>query len=357
MGTWGLDVQARSVGARIHCFGHSHLSLDRDVNGVRYVQNALGGFRDWSRRFEPKQIHPPLPFAPPSRDLEINPSKASLSEKMGFRARWYVAVDSMPAPGSSEFARLLGLLPVEDQEKLKKLKEVEARRRLASALLVRHCCARAFDIPFGDVIIKRTKGRKPFCGNDTSSYPCWTLNVSHDGDYVVLAAESCCVVGLDISAPEHLRPGWSGKSKGIIGLEQSGVNRELGRTEWERVRRSPEPYLAFQQHWACKEAISKAIGVGMQMNFSDVTFDIRSAGDGFEAIPYRKGVQQLQWKLDITYLCDHWIAVARGPCEEVIDAQGEFKAKLGRPSGIAWSAVVNAPPPAWEAIDLRMLLA
>lgn len=38
----GLDEQIRSLGSRVHVYGHSHIMCDRVIDGVRYVHNALG---------------------------------------------------------------------------------------------------------------------------------------------------------------------------------------------------------------------------------------------------------------------------------------------------------------------------
>jgi predicted phosphodiesterase len=40
-GCTGLDAQIRTLNARIHVFGHSHISCDCIIDGVRYVQNPL----------------------------------------------------------------------------------------------------------------------------------------------------------------------------------------------------------------------------------------------------------------------------------------------------------------------------
>jgi predicted phosphodiesterase len=37
----GLDKQVRRLGARTHIFGHTHIFCDREIDGVRYVQNPL----------------------------------------------------------------------------------------------------------------------------------------------------------------------------------------------------------------------------------------------------------------------------------------------------------------------------
>ncbi|HEX8395588.1 MAG TPA: metallophosphoesterase [Longimicrobium sp.] len=38
-GTTEIDEQIRRIGARVHVFGHTHIAADREIAGVRYVQN------------------------------------------------------------------------------------------------------------------------------------------------------------------------------------------------------------------------------------------------------------------------------------------------------------------------------
>jgi Icc-related predicted phosphoesterase len=40
-GCASLEDQIRQLQSRIHVFGHSHISCDRVIDGVRYVQNPL----------------------------------------------------------------------------------------------------------------------------------------------------------------------------------------------------------------------------------------------------------------------------------------------------------------------------
>lgn len=354
MGTLGLDEQARSVGAQIHCFGHSHMSLDVLVGGVRYVQNALGGPRDWGRRLEPQFIFPGDRPSMVPRGIVTGRSDEAAPGVLGFRARWFVRLGSVPEPSTAEFSTLVEMLPLADRAAFEgKIPAAEKQRQLASLLLVRLCCAQALEVPLDAVVVKRTKGSKYFCGNDTSQYPCFTLNTSHEGDFIVLAAESCCVVGVDVAAPEQLMPGWTGKSAGSAGLEWRGLNKLLGPGEWARIERAPESYSAFQQLWACKEAFRKAIGENSGVwDLFRPTFDVESVGDGYTANVQCGSEKMAQWSVDLTALDGHWIAVARGPREDVVDEHGDFRSKLSRPAGLAWSAVLAAPPP-WEAVDLR----
>jgi Icc-related predicted phosphoesterase len=41
-GSLALDEQIRHLKSGVHVFGHSHIGYDRVIDGVRYVQNALG---------------------------------------------------------------------------------------------------------------------------------------------------------------------------------------------------------------------------------------------------------------------------------------------------------------------------
>lgn len=42
LGTTRLDIQLRTLGARIHIYGHSHLQRRVELDGVTYVNNAFG---------------------------------------------------------------------------------------------------------------------------------------------------------------------------------------------------------------------------------------------------------------------------------------------------------------------------
>jgi hypothetical protein len=56
-GALALDRQIRALNAVIHVFGHSHINLDQEIEGVRYIHHAFDYPRwdGWSK--EPlKQI-------------------------------------------------------------------------------------------------------------------------------------------------------------------------------------------------------------------------------------------------------------------------------------------------------------
>ncbi|KAA6374506.1 MAG: hypothetical protein EZS28_029966, partial [Streblomastix strix] len=42
VGSITLEQQVRSLGSTVHCYGHTHINQERVIDGIRYVQNALG---------------------------------------------------------------------------------------------------------------------------------------------------------------------------------------------------------------------------------------------------------------------------------------------------------------------------
>lgn len=53
-----LEKQVRALGSKLHIFGHSHINFDIQIDGIRYVQNALSYPRERNPVFTPslKQV-------------------------------------------------------------------------------------------------------------------------------------------------------------------------------------------------------------------------------------------------------------------------------------------------------------
>ena len=70
---------------------------------------------------------------------------------------------------------------------------------LAGRLMIRKLVAEKLNIPWGNIRLQRTAKGKPVLAKDSlNPYPNFNFNISHQGDYAVLAAESELQVGIDI---------------------------------------------------------------------------------------------------------------------------------------------------------------
>lgn len=106
-------------------------------------------------------------------------------------ARLRLAVDvGRWDPSPREFDFLCSLLPDSEAEECRKFKFFDDQKRaLVSRLLQRHVATVALGIPFQAVVIKRTKGRKPYIANegvDRSPCPNFNYSVSHEVCFCVV---------------------------------------------------------------------------------------------------------------------------------------------------------------------------
>ena len=148
-----------------------------------------------------------------SRPMGLQPPAAPPLQPAGV-FRWIVDIEAWK-PTKAEWAFLLSQLPEAESTKVMKfLQEPDRKRALTSRLLQRRACYETTGLPWDAIRIDRTKGGKPFMANKPDPKATgmrvpsnWNFNVSHEGKYVVLAAEPLVVVGVDVAAPFDARPG------------------------------------------------------------------------------------------------------------------------------------------------------
>lgn len=96
--------------------------------------------------------------------------------------RWAVNIGGWH-PGEAELACLLTLLPETEKENVRSFKFLDDQKRaLCSRLLQRQCTCQALQLKWQDVILKRTRGRKPFAAvqGNRAACPNFNFNVSHE---------------------------------------------------------------------------------------------------------------------------------------------------------------------------------
>eukprot|EP00198_Chlamydomonas_reinhardtii_P011536 XP_001700873.1 predicted protein [Chlamydomonas reinhardtii] len=240
----------------------------------------------------------------------------------------------------------------------------------------------ALGVAWPEVALARTKGRKPFTTNAKPPHaPNFNFNVSHEGRYVVLAAEPLALVGVDVAAPRSARPGPAAARP--LDQHLRIFRPQLADSEWALLEglagSAQRQEAAFQSLWSLKEAFIKARGDGLGFSpLSRAAFELPQPGDcsgdsvtqpsAAPTVPdapstvrsatlVLDGVRQLRWRFELHMLPGHHCAaVALGPAAEAVDEWGVFKATLGFPGYAPGHTASSGACPTFQALSLRQLL-
>lgn len=133
--------------------------------------------------------------------------------------------------------------------------------------------------------------------------------------------------------------------------------------QWTSIRQAgtdeDEQYEAFQQHWGLKEAFVKARGDGLGFDLGRASFTITDEDTCKTARVSVDGKRQPLWRFHLQELGSrHWVSVARGPIEDVVDALKGFTATFGRPrpEPDEYEEALSAPWPKFELVTVLDLL-
>lgn len=194
----------------------------------------------------------------------------------------------------------------------------DAKAALAGRLLMRKLIAEKLCIPWNEIHLQRTSKGKPFLANDIlSACSNYNFNVSHQGDYAVLAAEPELQVGVDVMKTSL--PG----SSSIPNFFHI-MKRQFTETEWGVIKSMNNEWMQldmFHRHWALKESFLKAIGVGIGFNLQRIEFNVSplqlEIGKVYkETQMLLDGDKEEEWTFEETRLDDyHHVAVALGKQE------------------------------------------
>lgn len=148
----------------------------------------------------------------------------------------------------------------------------DAKSAMAGRLLIRKLIAEKMGIPWNEICLQRTAKGKPFLANEVScsSQKQYTFNISHQGDYAVLAAEPLLQVGVDVM--KTVQPGSS-----TIADFFRIMTRQFTDHEWKVIKSAGTEWTQldmFYRHWALKECFIKAIGTGIGFNLQRAEFHV-----------------------------------------------------------------------------------
>lgn len=137
--------------------------------------------------------------------------------------------------------------------------EEDRQRYLAGRASLRRILARRTSTQPGEVVIEESEGEKPRLALSAGA-PGIFFNVSHSGDYAVIAVSDAAEVGIDI---EQIR---------VDCPINQLARRYYAATEFEWLRNLPEDkkLQGFYRLWTIKEAVLKCAGVGLSVSTQSV---------------------------------------------------------------------------------------
>ncbi|GLT88741.1 hypothetical protein SLE2022_067520 [Rubroshorea leprosula] len=222
--------------------------------------------------------------------------------------RWVVDISKWE-PTPHDFFSALTLLPQHDHTSITRFLKMEDRKRALVSRLLQYTLVREVTgIPYGEINIKRTLEGKPYldCDKVGLEFPNFNFNVSHHGDYVAIASEPLCLVGLDIVS--HMIP----QIETIPEFIQN-FSSYFSNLEWDNIMNAgsnDEILIEFYRYWCLKEAYVKAIGSGLSSRLDNVEFHHSSWRDISVKID---GVYKKEWRFWLFELGNrHWVSIARG---------------------------------------------
>ncbi|XP_010785816.1 L-aminoadipate-semialdehyde dehydrogenase-phosphopantetheinyl transferase [Notothenia coriiceps] len=246
----------------------------------------------------------------------------------------------------------------------------DAKSAMAGRLLLRRFVCERMGIPWSEIRLERSPRGKPYLAaplkvrsDSGTEPPSWSFNLSHQGDYAVLAAEQGGQVGVDIM--KNTMPGTSSVPEFF-----RIMTRQFTAYEWSVIQSAGSEHLqlaAFYRHWALKESFIKAIGTGLGFNLQRVEFHLAP-----EQLTQKHVLRQTKmhldeeeeedWIFEESLLdADHHVAVALGPTDKT--GSELFRPSLPPASSFALlsfseltasaSPLTEEDPACWDSFEMK----
>ncbi|KAL5290073.1 AASDHPPT family protein [Megaselia abdita] len=241
--------------------------------------------------------------------------------------RWAVNFKNF-RPSKEELVKAVSCVQSEEKDRLIKFHFLDDfYSSLIGRLLQRKFVNEFGSLGYSDIHFSRDEKGKPIVNNKLNSHI--KFNVSHQGDYTVLAgfvADKCqSGIGVDIMKIDYK----GGKS---IPEFFRLMTKHFSIVEWSNIRKhlkEREQLKSFMRHWCLKESYVKNIGVGITVDLQKISFEIHEdqlmTSNIVESTKLKvNGVSMVNWRFEEHLIDeDHCVAIALSDVQNC--ATGPFR--------------------------------
>lgn len=177
-------------------------------------------------------------------------------------------------PSKGDWMTALSYIQPEEKERIGKFVfKKDAKSSMAGRLMLRKLVTEMLGLSWSCATFDRTDKGRPYLVNSLpEKLKDVDFNVSHQGDWALLAADTGSKVGVDVMKIEYI----GGKS---VPDFFHTMRRQFTPEEWLDIHSFSEErdrLTSFYRHWCLKEGVLKALGVGIGFELQRVSFILSS---------------------------------------------------------------------------------
>ena len=222
--------------------------------------------------------------------------------------RWAVPLDKINL-NVHEWQKCLSCIQLEEQARVNKfVYKKDSISALIGRLLIRKFLHLVTGLPNNEIKVTRTeKGRPVYTDN-----PGIHFNISHQGDYAILAGSTKHNVGVDVMKIEY-------RSKKPLNEFFHTLRRQFHPEEWAYIKEC-DSLSRFYRIWCLKEAYVKAVGVGIGFSLDRLRFKINSSLNCCDTEVFIDGQKEADYIFEEVLFDNHITCIAI-ECKETPGAE------------------------------------
>ncbi|KRZ06587.1 Beta-lactamase-like protein 2, partial [Trichinella zimbabwensis] len=177
-------------------------------------------------------------------------------------------------PSVAEWTRMLRCLQLDDLPRIRRqVFQEDIKATVAGGLMMRKAISVCTGLAWDEITLIRSSTGKPMLAENIQLDYQFSFNLSHHGDYVILATSSSSVCGVDVMKIEYpklqmnLSEYFKMMSPQFADEEYAALNQQ--RTDSEKLE-------LFYRYWCLKESYLKAVGFGIRCDLSQIHFIFNS---------------------------------------------------------------------------------